>query len=74
MKEPDWKKMYLKAIDSMENALEALPLNVETETGRSYLIQAMLEAEKIYLETAENDAAGPLFAMEKAAGFCGDFG
>ena len=74
MKEPNWKKMYLTAIDGMENALEALPLSKDTEMGRSCLIQAMLEAEKIYLETAENNTAGQLFTTEKVAGFCADFG
>ena len=39
---PDYKRMYLELIDGMEKAMEVLD-------------KAMLQAEEIYIETAEDE-------------------
>ena len=55
MGKPDWNKMYLVLVDSVERALEALPKSAETELSRQYLLKGLLEAEERYILSTETD-------------------
>ena len=69
MKEPDWRKMYLKLAGALDDALEMLTGEVcDPMAVHGCLLQAVLDAEEIYLESTETgDLETP--GQEKDADF-----
>ena len=65
LNQPDWKKMYLMLVDCVDEALDILPRNGETEMSRYFLLKGLLSAEDIYLKTTETEWDGKSVTLEE---------